>query len=162
MEDYPESVLLQQSFLDLADPEYCLKSKKSRMEVEIDRQSQLLAIACEALSKSDVERDLAKVWAYKLKSLTSDQKLLAEKFINDILFEAQMGKLTRHSVKIRGSEDIYPSSVSYPSTSTSSEFIPILPAPRITNIPSNSSHSISDNSSNQICDTVARFFSNYN
>lgn len=40
------------------------------------------------------------MWASKLQTLDSNQKLFAEKAINDILFEAQLGTLNRNSVHI--------------------------------------------------------------
>ncbi|CAH0717477.1 unnamed protein product, partial [Brenthis ino] len=46
-------------------------------------------------NESDV---IAKGWAMKLKRLKPDQRRYAEKIINDTLFEAEMGTLTRHGV----------------------------------------------------------------
>lgn len=40
------------------------------------------------------------VWCEKFQQLESQQKLFAEKAINDVLFEASQGTLHRHSVKI--------------------------------------------------------------
>ncbi|GBP47116.1 hypothetical protein EVAR_96072_1 [Eumeta japonica] len=40
------------------------------------------------------------VWSKKLRTLDPEQKLHAEKAINDILYEAQLGSLNRYSVKI--------------------------------------------------------------
>ncbi|CAG9840758.1 unnamed protein product [Diabrotica balteata] len=58
--------------------------------------------ACSYLSKQGNNANLyiAKVWAAKLEKLHPKQKLFAEKAINDILFEAEMGQLQRHSVRI--------------------------------------------------------------
>ncbi|XP_075985516.1 uncharacterized protein LOC142982728 [Anticarsia gemmatalis] len=42
------------------------------------------------------EEILAQCWAMKLKKLTAEQRLYAEKIINDTLFEAELGTLTRH------------------------------------------------------------------
>lgn len=66
-------------------------------------QKQLLSLACQYLAKdnhSDEDDPIAKVWANKLKKLEPQQRLLAEKAINDILFEAELGTLHKHSVKI--------------------------------------------------------------
>ena len=43
---------------------------------------------------------IATVWGEKLLTLEPQQKLFAEKAINDILFEAELGNLNRYSVKI--------------------------------------------------------------
>lgn len=67
------------------------------------QQNELLSLACGYLAKDNnqgSDLDLAKVWAGKLKTLDSNQKLFAEKAINDILFEAQLGTLNRNSVHI--------------------------------------------------------------
>lgn len=40
------------------------------------------------------------VWSKKLKGLDPTQRLYAEKAINDILFEAELGNLSRYSVRI--------------------------------------------------------------
>ncbi|XP_072390121.1 uncharacterized protein [Diabrotica undecimpunctata] len=66
------------------------------------KQSKLLSLACSYLSKqgSNANLDIAKVWATKLEKLHPQQKLFAEKAINDILFEEEMGQLQRYSVRI--------------------------------------------------------------
>lgn len=40
------------------------------------------------------------MWTSKLKTLDSNQRIFAEKAINDVLFEAQLGTLNRNSVQI--------------------------------------------------------------
>lgn len=67
------------------------------------QQNELLSLACDYLAKDnnqDSDFDIAKVWASKLKTLDSKQRIFAEKAINDILFEAQLGTLNRNSVQI--------------------------------------------------------------
>jgi len=69
----------------------------------VAQQNELLSLACGYLAKDNNQSsdlDIAKVWASKLQTLDSNQKLFAEKAINDILFEAQLGTLNRNSVHI--------------------------------------------------------------
>ncbi|XP_052753729.1 uncharacterized protein LOC113514133 [Galleria mellonella] len=47
-----------------------------------------------------VRNSITRIWVDKLVNLESEQRLIAEKAINDILFEAEMGTLNRYSVKI--------------------------------------------------------------
>lgn len=80
--------------------------KKRKVEGSISKQNELLSLACNYLTKSSKETkdcddlDVAKVWSQKLKELQPRQKLFAEKAINDILFEAQLGTLNKNSIKI--------------------------------------------------------------
>jgi len=73
----------------------------------IARQNELLKLACDYLSKDskttgveDEYLTIAKVWGNKLKYLHPIQRKIAEKAINDILFEAGMGTSHRGSVQI--------------------------------------------------------------
>lgn len=43
---------------------------------------------------------IAKVWGEKIVDLSPQQRMFAEKAINDVLFEATLGNLNRHSVQI--------------------------------------------------------------
>ena len=83
-----------------------------------DSTDQLLGLATEYFKRPETEEDiLAKGWAMKLKKLAPDQRRFAEKIINDTLFEAEMGTLTREGVRC----GMYPNwSPSPPSSSCSS------------------------------------------
>ncbi|XP_075160476.1 uncharacterized protein LOC142233436 [Haematobia irritans] len=60
---------------------------------------------CNCLSfKYPEEESLTRTWAFKLKRLPRDQRLFAEKFINDILFEAESGTLHRGSMQLNAFE----------------------------------------------------------
>lgn len=66
---------------------------------------ELLSIACDYLSSTFPEEEsIARTWTHKLKRLQREQRLLAEKFINEILFEAESGTLHRGSVHINSFE----------------------------------------------------------
>lgn len=84
------------------------QSKKPKSSNKsVTQQNELLSLACGYLSKQDTKEDsdlhLAKVWTNKLKCLDPNQRLYAEKAINDILFEAQLGTLHRNSIQINES-----------------------------------------------------------
>lgn len=57
----------------------------------------------EKVSKQlDVEKEdqysvIGKNIAFKLRDLSNEAKLITEKIINDVLFETQMGNITRHT-----------------------------------------------------------------
>lgn len=78
-------------------------SKRTKTQAKTPDNKQLLALACKYLSEDEKyveESQIAKVWANKLKALAPQQRLFAEKAINDIFFEAALGNLNRNSVKI--------------------------------------------------------------
>ena len=83
------------------------RAKKQKLG-PIARQNELLKLACDYLSKDskttgvkdDEYLTIAKVWGNKLKYLHPIQRKIAEKAINDILFEVDMGTLHRGSVQI--------------------------------------------------------------
>lgn len=106
----------EKTLINSLDHNLFKRTQKRKVDATMSKQNQLLTIACDYLSKSDGDLDIAKIWAGKLKSLAPDQKLFAEKAINDILFEAQLGNLSRHSVRIN--EDAQPLSP-FSSASTS-------------------------------------------
>ncbi|XP_037936975.1 uncharacterized protein LOC119670827 [Teleopsis dalmanni] len=65
----------------------------------------MINMACDYLSGTFPEEEsIARTWTHKLKRLQRPQRLLAEKFINDILFEAESGTLHRGSIHINGYE----------------------------------------------------------
>ncbi|KAG5865882.1 hypothetical protein JTB14_020013 [Gonioctena quinquepunctata] len=86
-----------------------------------------LAIICRS-QKEDENLTLAKVWANKLKTLEPVQKKLAEKAINDVLFEAEMQTLHRDSVKINIASSTPGISLTGPSSTSS---IVISPSPEM-------------------------------
>ena len=61
---------------------------------------QLVGFATQYFKQPHTEEDfIAKGWAIKLKRLPPDQKRFAEKMINDIIFEAEMGNLTSEGAR---------------------------------------------------------------
>lgn len=60
---------------------------------------------CEYIPKTIETNPIALEWASTLERLDCMQRLLAKKAINDILFEAEMGNLSRDSVKINESNE---------------------------------------------------------
>jgi hypothetical protein len=78
----------------------------------IRRQNELLELACDFLKDSKNVEDkylsIGKTWGKKLQDLDSMDSIqckLAEKFINEILFEADMGNLHRGSMQINCHQD---------------------------------------------------------
>lgn len=60
-------------------------------DFEEKRKNDLLELACNRLSVGNSDNDiLAKSWAIELAKLDPDQKLYAQRGINDILFEARL------------------------------------------------------------------------
>lgn len=57
---------------------------------------------------------IARNWAFKLERMSAEQRRLAEKFINEILFEGEKGNLRRHSVIINQSSQYSLTSSPYP------------------------------------------------
>lgn len=66
------------------------------------KQNELLDRACAYLSEptTNCSNPIALEWAETLDRLDKNQRLFAKKAINDILFEAELGNLNRHSVQI--------------------------------------------------------------
>ncbi|XP_034482693.1 uncharacterized protein LOC117788138 [Drosophila innubila] len=80
----------------------------STTTVSTHNTDELLNIACEYLSGTYPEEEsIARTWTHKLKRLPREQRLLAERFINEILFEAESNNLHRGSVQINNSFEPY-------------------------------------------------------
>lgn len=81
-----------------------IPTKKQKMKTKDVEHDKLLSLACDFLQKSEQTNQasaaIAKVWSDKLDALEEKQRIYAEKTINDILFEARLGNLHKHSVKI--------------------------------------------------------------
>lgn len=91
-------------------------NKRVRTVGPVARQNELLQTACSYLQSKSSQNDIpavAKAWGEKLNTLSSQQRLFAEKAINDILFEASMSTLHRHSVKINEGSSYEPVYSSY-------------------------------------------------
>lgn len=80
---------------------------KKKKTGPIARQNELIEKACVLLSAPppSSSSSLALVWTDKLNRLEANQRLFAEKAINDILFEAELGTLHRNSVQINNSSN---------------------------------------------------------
>lgn len=83
--------------------------KKQKIIESIAKQTELVTQECKNLGSSQPTENnlpsIARVWGEKLLTLDKEQRLYAEKAVNDVLFEASLGNLHRHSVKIN--EDDY-------------------------------------------------------
>ncbi|XP_060657243.1 uncharacterized protein LOC132792047 [Drosophila nasuta] len=80
----------------------------SSSTVSTHNTDELLNIACEYLAGTYPEEEsIARTWTHKLKRLPREQRLLAERFINEILFEAESNNLHRGSVQINNSFEPY-------------------------------------------------------
>ncbi|XP_076284026.1 uncharacterized protein LOC143210759 [Lasioglossum baleicum] len=81
------------------DQRDCPPQIKTETSTHEDSTEQLGGLAAAYFEKPETESDIvAKGWALKLNRLPQDQRRFAEKIINDTLFEAELGNLTRHGV----------------------------------------------------------------
>lgn len=48
---------------------------------------------------------IAKVWSSELQKMSNDQQIYAKKAINEILYEGQLGNLTRNSIQFNISSE---------------------------------------------------------
>ncbi|KAJ8020136.1 hypothetical protein HOLleu_42010 [Holothuria leucospilota] len=82
-------------------------SKKRRVEAE---RSELMSLVKSRLlqeSSEDEYDSQAKTWANELRRMDPRQQLYAKKAINDVLFEGRCGTLTRNSVQINFSQNLF-------------------------------------------------------
>lgn len=77
---------------------------KRKHWTDIQHQNEPLMAPCNHLPESD-EDVVAKGWALKLKRMKREQRIYAEKFINDVLLEGELGTLHRHSFQVNGSSN---------------------------------------------------------
>uniref|UniRef100_A0A1B6CJ03 Uncharacterized protein n=1 Tax=Clastoptera arizonana TaxID=38151 RepID=A0A1B6CJ03_9HEMI len=130
--DYLRISYNTQGSSDLAGQPPTKKRKHSTL-----KQKELLNLACTYLSRKNLEPQwtvdddkfslLAKSWTQKLRNLDSSQLKYVEKFVNEILFEADLGTLDRDSVKInrkRGTS--LPSEPISPTITTPADMISLL------------------------------------
>ncbi|XP_036343551.1 uncharacterized protein LOC118752785, partial [Rhagoletis pomonella] len=85
------------SISELAPP------RKNKTKCAVGKQNELIEKACSLLSAPQSSTNInatALYWSEKLEHLNPTQRMLAEKGINDTLFEAELGNLRRNSVKI--------------------------------------------------------------
>lgn len=93
---------------------------------------------------------MARNWAFKLERMSGEQRRLAEKFINEILFEGEEGNLHRHSVVIISPSD----------SRTEQEYLSSTEQPVMIHI--SEPQADDDNPVESEADTAAKFLQNFN
>ncbi|KAJ2945845.1 hypothetical protein O0L34_g4751 [Tuta absoluta] len=92
-----KNVTLKRRRVDV-DPE---EEENGKEEDEEDEPEQYMTITTTYYKKPKKREDLlAETWAMKLKRMTAEQKIFAEKIINDVLYEGELGNLSKNGVHI--------------------------------------------------------------
>ncbi|XP_075985266.1 uncharacterized protein LOC142982581 isoform X2 [Anticarsia gemmatalis] len=90
---------------DFATSMESLSNKKKNLdpsnELVVSRHGTVSYYDREDIECVNDDYHIANVWVAKLRKLEPDQRLYAEKAINDILFQAQLGNLTKSSIKVQ-------------------------------------------------------------
>ncbi|ETN67644.1 hypothetical protein AND_000535 [Anopheles darlingi] len=74
---------------------------ESSRESEESKRAKLLSLAYKRLTNPPSENELlVKSWLADYEKLSPDQQLYAKKFINDVLFEGQLGNLHRYAITV--------------------------------------------------------------
>lgn len=103
-----------------------VRIKKKKKE---DLQHDLMTLARDHFRKPENEHQvMAGHWAFKLERMSVEQRRLAEKFINKILFEGEEGNLHKHTVVINPSQPT-PTLNTLPPISYTPSPIPQTPSP---------------------------------
>ncbi|VVC98980.1 unnamed protein product [Leptidea sinapis] len=140
--------------------------KKKKKE---DLQHDLMTLARDHYKKPENEYQvMARNWAFKLERMSGEQRRLAEKFINEILFEGEEGNLHRHSVVINPSQPALawntPSPIPYtpsPISHTSSEQSYLSNTEQPVMIHISDSQTNENNPTEPEDDTAAKFINNF-
>ncbi|XP_017483403.1 PREDICTED: uncharacterized protein LOC108372264 [Rhagoletis zephyria] len=92
-------------------------SKASKRK--LDATEALVEIASKRFAgkENSTSTAITNSWAVKLDRMATEQRILCEKFVEDIMFEGQMGTLTRNSVKINAAAS-HPIPVTFSRTSS--------------------------------------------
>lgn len=108
-------------------------SNNKRRKINDDLTTDVLATVRDHFKAPQTQLDrfdlLGKTVSIKLRSVDKTQALIAEKIITDILFEAEMGTLTRASA--------YNYNVHYNSPASHSSIVTLCPTPLVNNYPNN-------------------------
>lgn len=92
-------------------------------------------------------------WAVKLERMNPQQRILCEKFVDDIMFEGQMGTLHRNSVKINTDNIILTPSTT--ATFKSNSSTPVQYTSDLTNV------SFSESDMSQSQSQISNFFASF-